>query len=158
MHVSTPLASFVPPASPGAAAPAAQWGVRLALAAFFTLRTVDVCWVAYQSFADATGPAARWLIGGSPLNAWVVATNLVMLVGGSSLLAMVAILARWPFGRMLGLGSGYLTLAWLAMQIVAVGPGASWRLPIAIVSTMASLLVCWMILDREGARAPSRTP
>lgn len=152
MHatLSAPAVPHPTTATPAAQPAPARWAVRGALSALLAWRTIDVCWVADQALHDPSGDAARWLMGGTSLNMLVMALNAVMLIGGSSILAIVAVLSRWSIGRAFALASGYLTLAWLAMQIVAVGPGESWRLPPAIVATVASLLVSWMLPDPEA--------
>lgn len=152
MHVtpsfSDTSAFSAPPAASAPAAPSA-WALRGGLSFLLTLRIVGVGAVAYGVAAGSVA-SSRWLVGGTSLNALMMASNMALLIGGSSLIAITAVLARWSIGRTAAMTSGYITLAWLAMQVF-LGGARSWQLPFALAGTVLSLLMAAGLEGKEEA-------
>jgi len=82
----------------------------------------------YYGLAGADGVPTAWLEG-SPFNDYFVPSLiLLVVVGGSFVLAAVAVVARLRYARLTALAAGVVVLGWLAAQLAIIGY-VSWMQP-----------------------------
>jgi len=85
-----------------------------------------------------------WLRG-SPFGVpFVPSVFLAFVVGGASFFAAIAVLARWSFARQASFAAGYVVLGWLMLQMALIGPASPLQ-PFALIATISSLLLTWLL-------------
>ena len=104
----------------------------------------------YYGMAGAEGVPTAWLEGSPFTDYFVPSLVLFVIVGGSFLLAAVAVLARRRSGRMLALGAGVIVLGWLTVQLAIIGY-VSWMQP---TTAIAGLVVLALASRLSSAPAP----
>ena len=133
MHAENSLGRSTPPgesAHRGASRPlhgrtATLRRVLGALLAFGALCAFDG---GFYGLTGAKGVPTQWLQG-SPFQDYIIPSLiLVAVVGGTLLLAAVAVFARWPRARPLALLAALILLAFLAVQLSILGY-VSWMQP-----------------------------
>lgn len=106
-----------------------RWTLGLVLA----LLALNAFGGGYYGLAGAEGVPVEWLEG-SPFHSYTVPSLfLFVVVGGSSLVAAVAVFARWRHGSTLALATAAIVLAWLAVQLAIIGY-VSWMQPTTAVA------------------------
>ncbi len=104
----------------------------------------------YYGMAGAKGIPTAWL-DGSPFTDYVVpSVILFVVVGGSFLLAALAVLARRPSGRLLAQAAGVIVLGWLTVQLAVIGY-VSWMQP---TTAIAGIVVLALASRLSSARPP----
>jgi len=92
----------------------------------------------YYGLAGAKDVPTEWLAG-SPFRSYVVPSIvLFVVVGGSCLVAAIALFARWRIDRAAALTSGAVLLVWIVVQVVAIGY-VSWLQPTVFAVALAVL-------------------
>ena len=135
-------------ASSGEQSSAIRWllGVLLAFGA------LNAFGGGYYGMAGAEGVPTAWLEG-SPFTDYVVPSAILfVVVGGSSLLAAIAVLARRRSGRMLALAAGVIVLGWLTVQLAIIGY-VSWMQP---TTAIAGIVVLALASRLSSAPPPQR--
>ncbi|HVY38525.1 MAG TPA: hypothetical protein VHM31_11335 [Polyangia bacterium] len=103
-------------------------GVRYSLGALLAFAAVNAFAGGWYGLAGARGIPTAWL-SGSPFSDYVVPSAILMVaVGGSALLASVAVLARWRHDRRLAIAAGAILFGWLAVEVAIIGY-VSWMQP-----------------------------
>jgi len=103
----------------------------------------------YYGLAGAKGIPKEWLRGSPFPDYFVPSLILVVIVGGSFLLAAVAVFARWRHDRSLAMASAVIVFGWLAIELAIIGY-VSWMQP---ATAIGGALV--LVLAR---RLPSPSP
>jgi hypothetical protein len=124
--------------------------VRYGLGALLAFGALNAFGGGYYGLSGAEGVPTEWLAG-SPFSSYFI-PSLVLLVavGGSFLVAAVAVFAGRPKARVLALGAGALVLVWLAVQMSIIGY-VSWMQPTTAIAA-AVILVLASMLRNPGAR------
>jgi hypothetical protein len=103
----------------------------------------------YYGLAGARGVPVEWLAG-SPFDDYTIPSLvLFVVVGGSFLLAAVAVFARARIARASALTAGAVVLAWIAVQMAIIGY-VSWMQP-ATATAGAVVLLLAAQLPASGA-------
>lgn len=125
-----------------------RWTLGLVLA----LLALNAFGGGYYGLAGAEGVPVEWLEG-SPFHSYTVPSLfLFVVVGGSSLLAAVAVFARWRHGSTLALATAVIVLAWLAVQLAIIGY-VSWMQPTtAVAACVIAALALRLRARRPGLR------
>jgi hypothetical protein len=94
--------------------------------------------------AGAEGVPTEWL-DGSPFSSYLVPSLILfVVVGGSFLLATVAVLARSRHARLAAAGAATVALLWIAIQVAIIGP-VSWLQPATVIAALLVLVLDWRL-------------
>jgi hypothetical protein len=108
--------------------PSVTTAVRLTLGALLAFGALNAFGGAWYGLAGAKGVPTEWLEG-SPFSSYFIPSLVLgIVVGGSFLLAAVAVFRRWRSARLLAFGAGAVVLGWLAVQVAIIGY-ISWMQP-----------------------------
>ncbi len=94
----------------------------------------------FYGVSGAEGVPIEWLRG-SPFTTYLVPSLiLVVAVGGSFLVAAIAVFARWRAARLFATAAGAILLTWIAVEVAIIGC-VSWLQPVtAIVGLVVVVL------------------
>jgi hypothetical protein len=125
--------------------------IRYALGALLVLGALNAFGGGYYGLAGAKDIPKEWLEGSPFSDYFIPSVILFVVVGGSFLLAAIAVFARWRIARLLAVGAGVVVLGWLAVQVAVIGY-VSWMQPATAVAAVVVLAL--------AARfpAPGRAP
>ena len=94
----------------------------------------------YYGMAGAKNIPIEWLEGTPFSNYFIPSLFLFSIIGGSSLLAAIAIFRKHPLGTKLAFVSASIVILWLIIQVVMIGY-VSWMQPVtAIVALLIIIL------------------
>src|SRR5687768_10066629 len=95
--------------------------VRYTLSALLFLIALNAFAGGYYGMAGAKNIPTEWLKG-SPFQTYFIPSLILFLcVGGSSLIAAIAVFKNRPTSRVSSFISGIITLCWLSVQIAIIG-------------------------------------
>ncbi|HVT09527.1 MAG TPA: hypothetical protein VHO67_18830 [Polyangia bacterium] len=130
--------------------------VRYSLGAVLAFAALNAFAGGWYGLAGAKGIPTAWL-SGSPFPDYAVPSGiLVVAVGGSSLLASVAVFARWRRDRPLALAAAGILFGWLAAEVAIIGY-VSWMQPATAIGG-AIILGLAVRLKRDRGTVPLRPP
>lgn len=118
--------------------------IRYALGLMLAFAAINAFGGGYYGMAGAKGVPTEWLIG-SPFDSYFIPSLfLFVVVGGTFLVAAVAVLARWPLAWVAAIAAGVVVLGWIAVQVSLIGY-VSWMQPVtalagALILRLAVLL------------------
>jgi hypothetical protein len=99
---------------------------------------------AYYGVAGAEGVPREWLEG-SPFSDYTIPSIVLgAVVGGSFLLAAIAVFGRWRNARVLATAAGMIVLGWIAVQVAIIGY-VSWMQPVTAAWGVAVLLIARLL-------------
>jgi hypothetical protein len=98
----------------------------------------------YYGLVGAEGVPREWLRDSPFHDYFVPSLILVVVVGGSFLVAAIALLARWWIDRIAAFAAGTIVLAWLAAQLTIIGY-RSWMQPATFVGGVLVLVLAWRL-------------
>jgi hypothetical protein len=105
----------------------------------------------YYGLAGAKGVPTEWLAG-SPFSDYTVPSSILfVIVGGSFLVATVAVFGRTRIGRASALTGGAIVLVWIAVQIAIIGY-VSWMQPATAIGGLLILLLAWALPKPAGSQ------
>jgi len=122
--------------------------IRHALGTLLAFGALNAFGGGYYGLAGAQGIPTEWLEGSPFSDYFIPSAVLFVVVGGSFLLAAIAVFARWPIARHLAIGAGFVVLGWLAVQVAIIGY-VSWMQPTTAIAGVVVLAL--------AARLPSAT-
>jgi hypothetical protein len=103
----------------------------------------------YYGLAGAEGVPREWLEG-TPFNDYFYPSLiLLVVVGGSCLVAAAAVFARFRVGRFAAFAAAAVLLIWLAVELLMLGY-ISWMQPATAAGAFVVLILAWLL--------PSRAP
>jgi peptidoglycan/LPS O-acetylase OafA/YrhL len=153
----SPAATTAPPANRGGLI--AQQGLRgpnllrFSLGALLAFAALNAFGGGYYGLAGAKGIPRDWLRG-SPFPDYILPSLiLVVIVGGSFLLAAVAVFARWRHDRRLAVAAAVIVLAWLASEVAIIGY-VSWMQPATAVAGALILALASRLPSPRPAAIP----
>lgn len=117
---------------------------RFTLGALLAFAALNAFAGAYYGLTGAKGVPKEWLEGSPFSDYFIPSLVLGVVVGGSFLLAAVAVFLGWQSGRLLARAAGAIVLGWLAVQLAIIGY-VSWMQPVtaavgAVIVALASAL------------------
>jgi peptidoglycan/LPS O-acetylase OafA/YrhL len=126
-------------------------GVRATLGVLLGFGAVNAFGGAYYGLAGAEGVPREWLEGSAFSDYTIPSVILGAVVGGSFLLAAIAVFTRWRNARLLAIAAGVIVLGWIAVQVAIIGY-VSWMQPVTAAWGVAVLLVARAlgVQDRGG--------
>lgn len=124
--------------------------IRYLLGALLAFGALNAFAGGYYGLSGAKGVPREWLAGSPFTDYFVPALILFVVVGGSFLVAAVAVFARWRRARLLAIGAGAVVLGWLAVQISIIGY-VSWMQP----TTAAGAVIVLALASQLRSSTPS---
>lgn len=98
----------------------------------------------YYGLAGARGVPTEWLAG-TPFSDYTVPSLILfVIVGGSFLVATVAVFGRARIARASALSAGAIVLVWIAVQVAMIGY-VSWMQPATLIGGLLILLLAWAL-------------
>ena len=114
--------------------------LRFILGGSLALMAVNAVGGGCYGLAGAKGVPVEWLVGSPFADYFVPSLILLIVVGGSSLAAAIAVFARLRAARLLAAGAGVIALGWIVTQVAILG-FVSWLQPAtAVVGSLVLLL------------------
>lgn len=83
----------------------------------------------YYGMSGAAGVPTEWLYGSPFKDYFIPSLILFAIVGGSCLIAAMAVFRRWRHARVLSYAAAAVVLGWLAVQLSIIGY-VSWMQPV----------------------------
>jgi hypothetical protein len=121
--------------------------MRVLLGVLLSFGALNAFAGAYYGLAGAPGVPTEWLHG-SPFSDYTVPSIILGgVVGGSFLLAAIAVFARWRSARLLAAAAGVIVLGWLVVQLAIIGY-VSWMQPATAGWGIAILFVARLLAPR----------
>jgi hypothetical protein len=114
---------------------AAPW-IRGGLVALLGFVALNAFGGGVYGLFGAEGVPTEWLRDSPFHDYFVPSLILVVVVGGSSALATVAVLGRWRLGRPIALLAGLVLLGWIAVQVAIIGY-VSWLQPTVAIAGLS---------------------
>jgi hypothetical protein len=121
--------------------------IRYALGILLTFAALNAFGGGYYGMRGAKGIPTEWLLG-SPFHSYFVPSLfLFVVVGGSFLVAAVAVHARWALAWVAAVAAGVIVLGWIAVQLAVIGC-VSWMQPLVAVAGVV-ILRLGLVLGRQ---------
>jgi hypothetical protein len=111
--------------------------VRSALGLLLAVAALNAFAGGAYGLRGARGVPLEWLAGSPFRSYFVPSLFLFIVVGGSFLVAAVAVLRRWKLAGFAASGAGVMALAWITVQVALIG-FVSWLQP---VTALAGLVI-----------------
>jgi hypothetical protein len=125
--------------------------VRYPLGVLLAFGALNALAGGYYGLAGAEGVPTEWLEG-SPFRTYTIPSVLLLVVvGGSLLLAALAVWARWRSGRLLAMGASIIVLGWIVVQLSIIGH-VSWMQPATAIGGLIIFILAWALPERHGGR------
>jgi len=105
----------------------------------------------FYGLSGARDIPKEWLAGSPFTDYFIPSFILFFVVGGSMLLAAVAIFAHWRKARLFALGAGAIVFGWIAVQVAIIGY-VSWMQPTTAIAS-ALILTLASLLGQSGEKA-----
>ncbi|MGB5163131.1 MAG: hypothetical protein WBP10_19555 [Thermoanaerobaculia bacterium] len=122
--------------------------IRYILAALLALIALNAFAGGFYGMSGAEGVPIEWLSGTPFSDYFIPSLILFVVVGGSSLVAAIAVLMRLRFARLLAFDAVVTLFIWLAVQVAIIGY-VSWMQPTT--ATVGLLvLILTVLLPRSG--------
>ena len=122
--------------------------VRYVLGSLLAFGAVNAFGGGYYGLSGAKGVPVEWLAG-TPFRDYTVPSLILFaLVGGSFLVAAVAVLARSRMARASALTASIVVLVWIVVQMAIIGY-VSWMQPATAIGGVLILMLSW-VLPKSG--------
>jgi len=106
---------------------------RYALGALLSLTALNAFGGGYHGLTGARGVPEGWLTASPFQSYFLPSLFLFVVVGGSFLLATLAVFRRWSLDWVAALAAGVVVLAWMAAQLAFIGFVSWWQPATALV-------------------------
>jgi hypothetical protein len=114
--------------------------VRISLIILLFIVAVNAFAGGYYGLAGAKNIPPEWLEGSPFRSYFIPSLFLFVVVGGSCLLAAIAVLRRWAIAGKLAMLTGVIMLGWIIAQVSIIGY-VSWLQPAIAISGLATILL-----------------
>src|SRR3954451_11178647 len=118
--------------------------LRYSLGALLAFAALNAFAGGSYGLAGAKGIPREWLRGSPFPDYFVPSLVLVVVVGGTFLLATVAVFARWRHARVLAMAAAVIVFGWLAIEIAIIGY-VSWMQPATAIGGALVLALAWRL-------------
>ena len=125
--------------------------IRYVLGILLTFVALNAFFGGYYGMAGAKGVPTEWLAGSPFHDYFIPSLILFVVVGGSFLIATIAVFARLRIARLAAFSAGVIVFGWLAIQIAIIGY-VSWMQPATAIAGLFVLTLAWLLPkpDKEG--------
>ena len=117
--------------------------IRYTLGSLLALVALNALGGGYYGMSGAKGVPLEWLEGSPFRSYFIPGLALLILVGGSSLFASIAVFARFSYARPASFVYVILVFVWLAVQLSIIGY-VSWMQPTTAIVSLIILMLTWM--------------
>ncbi len=122
--------------------------IRYVLATLLVFVALNAFAGGFYGMSGAEGVPIEWLSGTPFHDYFIPSLILFVVVGGSSLVAAIAVFLRRRFARLLAFDAVVTLFVWLAVQLVIIGY-VSWMQPTTATVGFLVLILTWA-LPRQG--------
>jgi hypothetical protein len=123
--------------------------VRYVLGSLLAFGALNAFGGGYYGLSGAQGVPTEWLAGTRFRDYTLPSLILFAVVGGSFLVAAVAVLARSRMARASALTASMVVLVWIVVQVAIIGY-VSWMQPATAIGGVLILMLSW-VLPKSGA-------
>jgi hypothetical protein len=122
----------------------AESSLRYALGSLLAFGAVNAFAGGYYGLSGARDVPTAWLDGSPFTSYFVPSLILLVVVGGSFLIAAVAVFSDRPSAGRTALGSGVIVLVWVAAQVAIIG-FVSWLQPATAAAGLLIVFLAWLL-------------
>jgi hypothetical protein len=125
--------------------------VRYTVGALLAFGALNAFGGGYYGLMGAKDVPKEWLEGSPFTDYFIPSLILFVVVGGSFLLAAVAVFARWRSARLLTLATVAIVLGWIGIQVAIIGY-VSWMQPTTAIVAGVILALASVMRDPGDSR------
>lgn len=126
--------------------------IRYALGSLLAFGALNAFAGGYYGMSGAAGVPREWLQGTPFTDYFIPSVILLVVVGGSFLIAAIAMLTDLHIGRGAALISGAIVLGWVVVQVAMIGY-VSWMQPTTAVAGVSVLVLALLLpVSNESLR------
>ena len=114
--------------------------IRYSLGALLVFGAVNAFGGGYYGLSGAKGVPTEWLNGSPFPDYFVPSLILLVVVGGSFIVAAMAVFTGLRIARLAALAAGIVVLGWLAVQLAIIGY-VSWMQPTTAIAGVLVLVL-----------------
>ena len=118
--------------------------VRYVLGSLLAFVALNAFFGGYYGMAGAKGVPTEWLAGSPFCDYFIPGLILFVVVGGSFLIATIAVFARHRIARLAAFSAVVIVFGWLAVQIAIIGY-VSWMQPATAIAGLFILILAWLL-------------
>lgn len=122
--------------------------IRYTLGFLLALLALNAFGGGYYGMAGAENVPTEWLKGSPFPNYFVPSLILFIIVGGSALIAAIAVFRGHRMARKASFICGTITLLWLTVQIAIIGY-VSWMQPTTAFAALLILFLAWQLSEAK---------
>jgi len=123
--------------------------VRYMLGTLLAFGALNAIAGGYYGLSGAEGVPIAWLDGSPFADYFVPSLILLVVVGGSFLVASVAVLARRRIARTAAFAAGAVVLVWIAVQLAIIGY-VSWMQPVTAMAGAVIIFLAWLLPSADA--------
>lgn len=98
----------------------------------------------HYGLSGAEGVPTEWLQGSPFVDYTIPSLILFVVVGGSLLVASVAVFVRLRIARLTAFSAGIIVLGWIVTQLAIIGY-VSWMQPATVIAGVVILALAWLL-------------
>ena len=130
--------------------------IRYPLGSLLAFGALNAIGGGYYGLSGAAGVPTEWLEGSPFADYFVPSLILLVVVGGSFVMAAIVVFAGVRIARVAALTAGIVVLGWLAAQVAIIGY-VSWMQPATAIAGVLVLVLAWLLPNpRDFKSADSR--
>lgn len=118
--------------------------VRYTLGSLLIFLAVNAFGGGYYALAGAKDIPTEWLKGSPFSDYFIPGLFLFIIIGGSALIAGIAVFRGHRLARKAALFCGFTVLLWIIVQVSVIGY-VSWMQPATTVAAVAILILAWQL-------------
>ena len=130
--------------------------IRYPLGSLLAFGALNAIGGGYYGLSGAAGVPTEWLEGSPFPDYFIPSLILLVVVGGSFVMAAIVVFAGARIARVAALTAGLIVLGWLAAQVAIIGY-VSWMQPATAIAGVLVLVLAWLLPNpRDFKSADSR--
>lgn len=118
--------------------------IRYSLGSLLAFGALNAIGGGYHGLSGAAGVPTEWLEGSPFSDYFIPSLILLVVVGGSFVMAAIVVCAGLPIARVAALTAGLVVLGWLAAQVAIIGY-MSWMQPTTAIAGVLVLVLAWLL-------------
>ena len=126
--------------------------VRYSLAGLLAFGALNALGGGYYGLTGAVGVPTEWLEGSPFSDYFIPSLILLVVVGGSFVIAAIVVFAGLRIARVASLAAGLVVLGWLVAQVAIIGY-VSWMQPTTAVAGVLVLVLSWLLPNPKGFKS-----
>jgi hypothetical protein len=122
--------------------------IRYALGSLLSFCALNALGGGYYGLTGAVGVPTEWLEGSPFTDYFLPSLILLIVVGGSFIVAAIAVFARLRAARLAAFTAAFVVLGWLTVQMAIIGY-VSWMQPVTAIAGVLILMLGSQLPQRE---------